>query len=101
MKKIILSTTMLAVLVLSSCGKSEICDCAEIGLSMMKEAKEANMDPTKMEAIQEKYKADMDKCEKLDEGKSEEERKAMEKEMKECDSFKELEELSEAMMSGR
>jgi hypothetical protein len=31
---------MLAVLVLSSCGKSEICDCAETGLSMMKEAKE-------------------------------------------------------------
>lgn len=89
---------MLAVLVLSSCGKSEICDCAETGLSMMKEAKEVGMDPTKLEAIQSKYKADMEKCEKLDEGKSDEEKKAMEAELKECESFKEMEKMSEEMM---
>lgn len=89
---------MLAVLVLSSCGKSEICDCAETGLSMMKDAKEVGMDPTKLEAIQAKYKADMEKCEKLDEGKSDEEKKAMEAELKECESFKEMEKMSEEMM---
>lgn len=89
---------MLAILVLTSCGKSEICDCAETGLSMMKEAKEAGMDPSKLEAIQTKYKADMEKCEKLDEGKSEEEKKAMETELKECDAFKEMEKMSKEMM---
>jgi hypothetical protein len=98
MKKIILSTTMLAVLVLSSCGKSDVCNCAETGLSMMKEAKEAAMDPTKMAAIQDKYKADLEKCEKLDEGKSDAEKKAMEAELKECESFKEMEALSKEMM---
>jgi hypothetical protein len=97
MKKIIVSTTMLAVLVLSSCGKSEICNCAETGLSMMKEAKEANMDPTKMEEIQNKYKADMEKCEKLDEGKTDDEKKAMKEEMEKCPSYKEMEELMKDM----
>lgn len=89
---------MLAVLVLSSCGKSDICNCAETGLSMMTEAKEAGMDPTKLEAIQTKYKADMEECEKLDEGKSEEEKKAMEAELKECDAFKEMEKMSKEIM---
>lgn len=98
MKKIIVSTTILAVLILSSCGKSEICDCAETGLSMMKEAKEVGMDPSKLEAIQAKHKAAMEKCEKLDEGKSDEEKKAMEIELKECDAFKEMEKMSEEMM---
>jgi len=70
MKKIILSATMLTVLVLASCGKSAVCDCAETGLSMMKEAQEAKMDPAKMTAIQEKYKGDIEKCEKLDAGKT-------------------------------
>jgi hypothetical protein len=98
MKKIILSATMLTVLVLASCGKSAVCDCAETGLAMMKDAKEAKMDPTKMTAIQEKYKGDIEKCEKLDEGKSEAEKKAMEAELKECESFKEMEKMSKEMM---
>lgn len=89
---------MLAVLVLASCGKSEVCDCAETGLSMMKEAKEAGSDMEKMKGIQEKYKADMEKCEKLGEGKSEEEKKAMETELKECDAFKEMEKMQKEMM---
>lgn len=98
MKKIIVSTTMLAMLVLASCGKSEVCDCAGTGLAMMKEAKEAGSDMTKMQAIQDKYKADMEKCEKLDEGKTDEEKKKMEAELKECDDYKEMEKLSKEMM---
>ncbi len=98
MKKIIVSAAVLAVLVLSSCGKSEVCSCAETGLSMMKELKESKMDQAKMEEIQTKYKADMEKCQKMNDGKSDEERKAMETEMKECDSYKELEALSNEMM---
>jgi hypothetical protein len=35
----------------------------------------------------------MEKCQKLDEGKTDAEKKAMEKELKECDSFKEMEAL--------
>jgi cell division protein FtsI/penicillin-binding protein 2 len=73
--------------------KSEICDCADTALAMMKEVKEAGMDPSKMQAIQDKYKADIEKCEKLGEGKSDEEKKKMEAEMKACDSYKELETL--------
>jgi hypothetical protein len=98
MKKIIVSITALAVLVLSSCGKSEVCSCAEAGLSMMKEIKETKMDPSKMEGIQTKYKADLEKCQKMNEGKSDSELKAIETEMKACDSYKELEALSNEMM---
>lgn len=93
-----MSTALLAILVLSSCGKSEICNCADKMLSMMKEAKEANMDPTKMEGIEAKYKADIEKCEKLEEGKSEDEKKAMETELKACDSYKEMEKMSEELL---
>ncbi len=89
---------MLTVLVLASCGKSAVCDCSETLLSLIKETKEAKMDPTKMTAIQEKYKGDLEKCEKLDEGKTEAEKAAMEAEMKECDSFKEMEEMRKEMM---
>ena len=98
MKKIILSATMLTVLVLASCGKSAVCDCSDTLLSMMKESKESKMDPAKMTAIQEKYKGDLEKCEKITEGKTEAEIKAMDAEMKECDSFKEMEKMSKEMM---
>jgi hypothetical protein len=96
MKKLILSTTAIVALVLASCGKSEVCGCADTGLAMMKEVKEAGMDLSKMQAIQDKYKADIEKCEKLGEGKSDEEKKKMEEEMKACDSFKEMETLMES-----
>ena len=88
----------MAVLVLSSCGKSEICTCTETGISMMKELKDSRMDLSKMQEIQTKYQADLEKCQKMNEGKSEKELKALETEMKECDSYKELETLSKEMM---
>lgn len=98
MKKLILSSALLTALALVSCGKNEVCNCADTGLAMLKEAKEAGNDMQKLQSIQDKYKADMEKCEKLDEGKSEEEKKAMEAELKECESFKEMEKMTKEMM---
>lgn len=97
MKKIILSSALLTLLVLTSCGKSEVCNCADTGLAMLKEAKEAGNDMTKLQSIQDKYKADLEKCQKLDEGKSEDEKKAMEEELKGCESFKEMEKMTKEM----
>ncbi len=93
MKKIILSVAVISTFILSSCGGSEVCGCAETALSMMKEAKEANGDMEKLTAIQEKYKSDIEACEKLDEGKTDEEKKAMEAEMEKCDAYIEMKEL--------
>lgn len=92
MKKIILSFAALS-LVLASCGGSDVCNCADTMLEMSKEMKEVKGDFTKIEAIQKKYEADFKKCEKLGEGKSEEEKKKMQEEFKACDSYKEMEKL--------
>ncbi|MBU3661017.1 MAG: hypothetical protein FGM14_14170 [Flavobacteriales bacterium] len=95
MKKIILSFAALS-LVLASCGGSDVCNCADTMLEMSKEMKEVKGDFTKIEAIQKKYEADFKKCEKLGEGKSEDEKKKMETELKACDSYKEMEKMMKA-----
>ena len=95
MKKIILSFAALS-LVLASCGGSDVCKCADTMLEMSKEMKEVKGDFTKIEAIQKKYEADFKKCEKLGEGKSEDEKKKMETELKACDSYKEMEKMMKA-----
>jgi len=95
MKKIILSFAALS-LVLASCGGSDVCNCADTMLEMSKEMKDVKGDFTKMEAIQKKYEADFKKCEKLGEGKSEDEKKKMEDELKACDSYKEMEKMMKA-----
>ena len=92
MKKIILSFAALS-LVLASCGGSDVCNCADTMLEMSKEMKEVKGDFTKIEAIQKKYEEDFKKCEKLGEGKSEDEKKKMEEELKACDSYKEMEKM--------
>ncbi len=92
MKKIILSFAAIS-LVLASCGGSDVCNCADTMLEMSKEMKEVKGDFTKIEAIQKKYEADFKKCEKLGEGKSEDEKKKMEEELKACDSYKEMEKM--------
>jgi hypothetical protein len=92
MKKIILSFAALSM-VLASCGGSDVCNCADTMLDMSKEMKEVKGDFTKIEAIQKKYEADFKKCEKLGEGKSEDEKKKMEEELKACDSYKEMEKM--------
>jgi hypothetical protein len=95
MKKIILSFAALS-LVLASCGGSDVCNCADTMLEMSKEMKEVKGDFTKIEAIQKKYEEDFKKCEKLGEGKSEDEKKKMEEELKACDSYKEMEKMMKA-----
>jgi len=93
MKKLFVSAAVMSAMFLASCGGSEVCDCSDMALSVAKEMKDIGGDMEKMAEIQEKYKADMEKCEKLGEGKSDEELKAMEEEMKGCASAKELEEM--------
>jgi hypothetical protein len=53
-----------------------------------------------MKAIQEKYKEKMAKCDKLGEGKSDEDQKKMREEMEKCSSYKELEKIQKEMMGG-
>lgn len=91
MNKIIYTISALSLFFLSSCGKSEICDCADKGLAMVKEVKEAGMNTIKLQEIQNKYKSDLDECEKLDDGKSDTEQRMMMEEMKKCDAYKEME----------
>ncbi|MEN9301586.1 MAG: hypothetical protein RL264_15 [Bacteroidota bacterium] len=92
MKKVILSFSA-AALLLASCGGSEVCNCADTMLEMSKEMKAAKGDFSQYEKIGKKYEADMKKCEKLGEGKSEDEKKKMEEELKACDSYKEMEKM--------
>ncbi len=92
MKKVILSFSAAAML-LASCGGSEICSCADTMLAMSKEMKSAGSDLTKMQEIQKKYEADFKKCEELGKGKSKDEQKKMEEELKQCDSYKEMEKM--------
>jgi serine/threonine protein kinase len=81
-------------------SKSEICDCADTILAMVKEAKGNMTDKDKMEAIKNKYEAKIEKCEKMGEGKSEEDKKKMKEEMKKCPAYKEAEILMKEMMGG-
>ena len=92
MKKNILSISALLI-VLASCGRSEACSCSDSMLEMTKEMGQIKGDYTKIEAIQKKYEADFKKCEKLGEGKSDEEKKKIQEELKSCDSYKEIEKL--------
>lgn len=91
MKKLIHNALVLSVLLSTSCGKSEICDCADKGLAMVKEVKAAGMNVEKLQEIQNRYKSDLDECEKLDDGKTDKEQKLMMEEMKQCDAYKEME----------
>ena len=97
MKKLFVSSGVVSAMFLASCGGggSAVCDCADMSVAMMNEMKGIE-DMAKMMEITEKYAAQAEKCEKMGEGKSEEELKAMEEEMKGCASFKEM----ENMMSG-
>ena len=82
-----------AVLLLASCGKSEVCECVDTTVSVMKEMKAANGDMAKMKAIQDKNKAAFDKCDKLNDGKSDADKKKLEEEAKKCDGYAEMEKI--------
>lgn len=93
MKKNILSISALLI-VLASCGRSEVCSCSDLMLEMSKEMRQVKGDYPKSEAILKKYEVDLKKCAKLEEGKSDEEKKKILEEFKACDSYKELEKLN-------
>lgn len=88
MKKVILSIAA-ASLLLGSCGKSEVCSCVDTTVNMMKDAKDAKGDMTKLKELEEKYKADVEKCEKLVKA----DKKKFEEEGKKCDGYKEIEKM--------
>lgn len=75
-----------------------VCDCADIMLAMMKEARGNMTDKDKMVAIKNKYEAKIEKCEKLGDGKSEEEQAKMKEEMERCPAAKEAEKMMKEMM---
>ena len=94
MKKLFVSAGVISAMFLASCGGgSGVCDCADMSVAMMNEMTALEGDMEKMTAITEKYADDMKKCEAMGEGKSEEEMKAMEEEMKGCASFQEMEKM--------
>jgi ElaB/YqjD/DUF883 family membrane-anchored ribosome-binding protein len=92
MKKVILSAAA-ALVLLASCGKSEVCECIDTAANVMKESKEAKGDMTKIKALQEKYKSQEDKCKKVFEKKSDADMKKMEEEAKKCDGYAEMEKM--------
>jgi hypothetical protein len=82
MKKVLLSAVAASFL-LASCGP-DICDCVEGRKEMSKKISDAEGDEEKIEKIKEEYKDLKEKCSKLGEGKSDEEKKKMMEEAKEC-----------------
>ena len=80
--KTLMAFALIGFLMTSCGGGSEVCGCADTMLAMMKEAKGNMNDKDKMEALKKKYEAKIEKCEKMSEGKSDEEKKKMEEEMK-------------------
>ena len=71
---------------------SEICNCSDVYLGITKEAKAANNDPKKIQAIQKKYKSDIEMCEKVFAGKNVDQN-AVQKELEKCSSYKQLQKM--------
>ena len=92
MKKVILSAAA-ALVLLASCGKSEVCECIDTSVSVAKEMKAVKGDMAKTKAIQDKNKAAFDKCGKMFENKSEADMKKLEEEAKKCDGYAEMEKM--------
>ena len=87
MKKLFVSAAVMSAMFLASCGGgSDVCDCADMTKAMMGEM---TADGADIAAITEKYKAEAEKCEKMGEGKTDEELKAMGDAMLDCPSMKE------------
>jgi hypothetical protein len=90
MKKLTYLLVLITFLGLSSCGGSEVCNCIDLSLEYSKEYKTANGDLVKLEKFDERFKEDIEKCENLGKGKTNDELKEMDKEAKKCPSYKEL-----------
>jgi hypothetical protein len=97
MKKLIFCASA-ALVMLASCGKSEVCECVDTSVSMLKERKEAKGDEAKMKAMEDKYKSQEEKCKKVFEKKSDEEMKKLEDEAKKCEGYAEMEKIMKGGM---
>jgi hypothetical protein len=97
MKKLIFCASA-ALVMLASCGKSEVCECIDETVSAMKEMKAAKGDEAKMKAIGEKFKPTEEKCKKLNEGKSDADKKKLEDEAKKCDGYAEMDKIMKGGM---
>lgn len=93
MKKVLLSLGVVAALAMTSCGGVDACSCMETSMNMLEEIGEAGGDADKMKEIEEKYKSDIEACEKFMEGLSDEEKEAQEKDLEEnCEAYKKMQE---------
>jgi hypothetical protein len=81
MKKLFVAATLGLALV--SCGGPSVCDCTAMGKEMATEMMAAKDDAGR-KAVEEKYADQAKSCEKLGEGKTPEELKAMMEEAKNC-----------------
>ncbi len=81
MKKLFVAATLGLALV--SCGGPSVCDCMQMGKDMAKESMEAK-DAAGIKAVTDKYADQVKACDKLTEGKSDEEKKAMAEEAAKC-----------------
>ena len=90
MKKLTYLLVLIMFLGLSSCGGSEVCNCIDLALEYSKESKTANGDLGKLQELDDRFKEDRTKCMNLGKGKSNDELKEMDKEAKNCPSYKEL-----------
>jgi len=96
--KTLMAFAFIAFLMTSCGGGSEVCNCSDMSVAMIKEMIAAGKDKDKMTAIEKKYEPKIEKCKKLDEGKSEDEKKKMVEEMSKCSSAKEAEKLMQEFM---
>ncbi len=92
MKKLIFCASA-ALVMLASCGKSEVCDCVDTIVEVRKEFNAAKGDKTKEKAIEVKFKTQDEKCKKVFDKKTEEEFKKLEAEVKKCDGYPEMEKM--------
>ena len=59
-KNVIIATFSVALL--ASCGGTDVCSCAEMGMEMMEEIAAAEGDAAKIAEINESYKSDQEAC---------------------------------------
>jgi hypothetical protein len=87
---------VIVMMVIGMMEGAEVCNCSDILLEMTTKAKAANGDQKKLEALEKKYKKDMESCQKLftDTEKFKDE-SAIQKELNKCPSYKKLKKLSE------
>ncbi|MCX6192033.1 MAG: hypothetical protein NT109_07095 [Flavobacteriia bacterium] len=71
---------------------SEICNCSDAYLAYTNEALAAKGDPKKIQVIQNKYRSDIEMCEKVFAGKNGDQN-AVQKELEKCSSYKKLQKM--------